>query len=113
MEHPEISPRESPQVVVVPANGDTEDTLVCLAGEHDLSSVGELVRAIAMVVDAGQSDLVIGLGRVEFLDSATLDQILAAHVRLGAEGRTARTRHPSRPARYLLEFCELTHLVEP
>jgi anti-anti-sigma factor len=113
MEHPEIAPLESPQVVVVPATDPTEDTLVCLAGEHDLSSVEELVRAIATVVDAGQSDVVIDLSRVEFMDSATLDQILAAHARLGAEGRTARIRNPSRPARYLLELCELTHLVEP
>ena len=113
MEHPEISPLESPRVVVVPANGHTEDTLVCLAGEHDLSSVEEMVRAITPVVDAGQSDVVIDLSRVEFMDSTTLDQILAAHARLGAEGRTARIRNPSRPARHPMELCELTHLVEP
>ena len=113
MERPEISLPESPQVVVLLANGHTEDTLVCLAGEHDLSSVEELVRAIATVVDAGTSDVVIDLSRVEFMDSTTLDQILAAHARLGAKGRTARIRNPSRPARYLLELCELTHLVEP
>jgi anti-sigma B factor antagonist len=113
VEHPEISPLESPQVVVVPANGHTEDTLVWLAGEHDLSSVEELVLAIATVVDAGQPDVVIDLSRVEFMDSTTLDQILVARARLGAEAGTARIRDPSRPAHHLLELCELTHLVEP
>ena len=61
----------------------------------------------------GQSDVVIDLSRVEFMDSTTLGQILAAHARRGARGRTARIRNPSGPARYLLELCELTHLVEP
>jgi hypothetical protein len=36
MERPEISLLEPAPVVVVLANGHTEDTLVCLAGEHDL-----------------------------------------------------------------------------
>jgi anti-sigma B factor antagonist len=113
MEHPEISPLESSEVMVVLATDRTEDTLICLGGEHDLSTVGELVRAIAMVVDAGQSDVVIDLSRVEFMDSTTLDQILTARARLGAEGRTARIRNPSRSARFLLELCDLTQLVEP
>jgi hypothetical protein len=46
------------------------------------------------------------------MDSTTIDQILAAQARLGAEGRKARVRHPSRQARYLLRICDLAHLVE-
>jgi anti-sigma B factor antagonist len=83
-----------------------------LGGEHDLSSAEELMEAIAAVADVGRSDLVIDLSRIEFMDSTTIDQILAARVRLGAQGRKARVRDPSPAARYLLEICDLTHLVE-
>jgi hypothetical protein len=40
----------------------------------------------------------------------TIVQILAAQIRLGAEGRKARVHDPS--ARCLLDICDLTHLVE-
>jgi anti-sigma B factor antagonist len=112
MEHPEISPLESSEVMVVLATDRTEDTLICLGGEHDLSTVGELVRAIAMVVDAGQSDVVIDLSRVEFMDSTVIYQLVTASTLLGADGRMARVRDPSPAARYVLEICGLTHLVE-
>lgn len=113
MEQPEALPVDSPQVFVVLANDASDDTVVWLAGEHDLSSAGELVQAIATAMASGRSDVVIDLSRVEFMDSTTIDQILAARTRLGAEGRTARVRDPSPAARYLLEICDLTDLVVP
>ncbi len=113
MEQPETQPVERPQVFVVLANDATEDTVVWLAGEHDMSSAGELMQAIATAVDSGRSDVVIDLSRVEFMDSTTIVQILAARTRLGAQGRMARVRDPSPAARYLLEVCDLTDLVAP
>ena len=111
MEQSELSPLDAPQVIVVLAKDPTEDTVLWLGGEHDLSSVEELMQAIATAVDCGRSDLIIDLSRVGFMDSTTIDQILAARSRLGAQGRKARVRDPSRAARYLLEICDLTHLV--
>jgi anti-anti-sigma regulatory factor len=119
MEQPETLPVDSPQVFVVLANGSTQDTVVWLGGEHDLSSAEELMQAIATAVESGRSDVVIDLSGVEFMDSktidfmdsTTIDQILAARIRLGAQGRKARIRAPSHAARYLLEICGLTHLV--
>ena len=112
MEQPEAQSVESSRVIVVLASDATQDTVVWLRGEHDLSSVAEFRQAIATAVDASRSDLVIDLSRVEFMDSTTIDQILAARVRLGAEGRKVRVRDPSPAARYLLEICALTDVLE-
>lgn len=112
MERPELLPVESPQVIVVLARDPTQETVIWLGGEHDLSSVEELAQAITRAVDSGPSDLVIDLSGVEFMDSATIHQILAARMRLGARGRKARVRDPSPSAHYLLKICGLTHLVE-
>ncbi|HZO66285.1 MAG TPA: STAS domain-containing protein [Kribbellaceae bacterium] len=113
MEQPELlSSVDSPQVFVVLANGATQDTVVWLGGEHDLSSAEELMRAIATAAGSGRSDVVIDLSHGAFMDSTTIHQILAARIRLGAQGRKARVRDPSPAARYVLEICGLTHLVE-
>lgn len=112
MAQPEMSPIDPSRVIVVLAKDPTEDTVVWLGGEHDMSSAEELMQAIATALDSGRSDLIIDLSRVEFIDSTTIDQILAARIRLEAEGRKARVRDPSPAARYVLEVCDLTHLVE-
>jgi anti-anti-sigma factor len=111
MELSEIQALDSPQVMVVLANDPTEDTVVWLGGEHDRSSVEELARALTMVVDAAPSDVIIDLSRVEFMDGTTVNQILAVCTRLRAEGRMARVRRPSPPARLVLGLCDLSHLV--
>lgn len=112
MQQPEMLPVGSSQVIVVLANDPTEDTVICLAGEHDMSSVDELSQAIASVVDAGRSDLIFDLSRVEFMDSTIINRLVRACPRLGADGRMARVRDASPAARYVLELCSLSHLVE-
>jgi anti-anti-sigma factor len=105
-------PVASTQVIVVLASDPTEDTVVWLGGDHDLHSVEDLVRAIATAAGAGRSDLVFDLSRVDFMDSTTIDRILAACTILGEDGRVARIRNPSPVARRLLELCRLTDLVD-
>lgn len=112
MEQAEMLSVVSSQVFVVLPNDATEETVIGLAGEHDMSSVEELVQAIATALDAGRSDLIFDLSRVEFMDSTIIRQLLRARTRLGADGRTARVRDPSLAARYVLKLCGLTHLVE-
>lgn len=104
MDQPQ-TPVDSTQVVVVLANNGTDETVVWLGGEHDLSSVD------ATAAGAGRSDLVFDLSGVEFMDSTTIEQI-AARTSLGEDGRMARIRNPSPVARHLLELCRLTDLVE-
>ena len=105
MDQPQ-TPVDSTQVVVVLANNGTDETVVWLGGEHDLSSVD------ATAAGAGRSDLVFDLSGVEFMDSTVIYQLVTACTRLGADGRMARVRDPSPAARYVLEICGLTHLVE-
>jgi anti-anti-sigma factor len=112
MQVPEMLPVGSSQVIVVVANDPTDDTVICLAGEHDMSSVEDLEQAIATAVDAGRCDLIFDLSRVEFMDSTVIYQLVTACTRLGADGRMARVRDPSPAARYVLEICGLTDLVE-
>ena len=90
MERPEVLPVDAPQDIAVLAKDPSEDTVVWLGGEHDLSSAEEL---------CGRSDVVIDLSRVEFMDSTTIDQILAARSRLGAQARrpASATRRPRGP----------------
>lgn len=108
METPEVDSR---QVIVALPDNPSEAAVISLVGEHDLSTVGELSRALATVADAGRSDLTIDLSDVQFMDSATIAQILAARTSLGEEGRMARIRDPSPLAHYLLAICGLTDLV--
>jgi anti-anti-sigma factor len=89
-----------------------EGTVIRLAGEHDMSSVEDLSKAITSVVDAGRSDLTFDLSSVDFMDSTVILELLRARTRLGADGRTARVRDPSPAARYVLDLAGLTHLVE-
>jgi anti-anti-sigma factor len=112
METPELSEVDSRRVIVGLPNDRSEDTVIWLAGEHDLSSVDELAQAIVTAAGAGRSDLIFDLRYVEFMDSTTIEQILAACTSLGEEGRMARVRDPSPAARYLLEICNPSHLVE-
>ncbi|HEU0041555.1 MAG TPA: STAS domain-containing protein [Jiangellaceae bacterium] len=112
MQQSEVPPVESSRVMVVLADDPREDTVIRLAGEHDMCSVEELTRAIVRVVDAGRSDVVFELSNVDFMDSTVIHQLVRASTRLGADGRTTRVRDPSPAARYVLDLCGLTHLVE-
>jgi anti-anti-sigma factor len=113
MDQAQTPPVEAPQVIVMLANDPTDDTVVCLGGEHDMSSVDHLMQAIATAAEAGRSDLVFDLSRVDFMDSTTIEQIVSACTRLREDGRMARIRNPSPVARHVLELCRLTDLVEP
>ena len=113
MEQPEVLPVDPAQVVVALADDPTQEAVIRLVGEHDMSSVEELAQAVSRVLDGGWSDLVVDLSRVEFMDSVVVNQLLIASKRLGMAGRTVRVRDPSPAARHVLELCGLTHLVEP
>jgi anti-anti-sigma factor len=102
-----------PHLIVVLANHPTDDTVICLPGEHDKNSVVDLAQAVDSVVDEGRSDLVFDLSGVEFMDSTTTTQLLIARTHPKVDGRMARLPDPSAAARRVMELCGLTHLVAP
>jgi anti-anti-sigma factor len=95
--------RGPPEVVVV----------VCLRGEHDLSTVAESSVTMARAITLGKGDLVVDLSRVAFMDASTVAVILETREVLRARSRSLVLRSPSRCARRVLELCDLGHLVAP
>jgi anti-anti-sigma factor len=87
--------------------------VVCLRGEHDLSTVDELSATMARGIALGEADLVVDLSRVEFMDAATINAVLWAQDLLRAQDRSLTVRSPSRCARRVLELCDLSDLIDP
>jgi anti-anti-sigma factor len=87
--------------------------VVCLRGDHDLSTVTELSATMARAITLGDGDLVVDLSRVEFMSAATVSVIVRARELLGARDRSLAVRTPSRCARRVLELCDLSDLIDP
>jgi anti-anti-sigma factor len=103
-----------PPVVLLPsASRDADTTVVSLCGEHDLTTAHSISAAIATAAAVADTDLVLDLSEVQFMDSFTIVAILRGKVLLEARGGTITVRNPSRPARYVLGLCDLGYIVEP
>jgi anti-anti-sigma factor len=92
---------------------DGERTVVWLDGEQDIATVVVLRDALARVVSADDSDLIVDLSGVTFLSVATLDELVLGRNILLGQSRNLTLRSPSRLARRLLDLCGLADLVEP
>lgn len=103
-----------PPIVLLPsASCDVDTTVVSLFGEHDLATAHSLSAAIASAAAVDDTDLVLDLGGVQFMDSTTIVVILRGKSLLETRGHTMTVRNPSRPARYVLGLCDLGYIVEP
>jgi anti-sigma B factor antagonist len=80
--------------------------VVWLSGEHDLSTVLSISQALATAVASSESDLVIDLSGVTFMDASTMRVIDEVERRLHEQSRTLRLRAPSRCARRLRDLCQ-------
>jgi anti-anti-sigma factor len=89
------------------------EVVVCLRGEHDLSTVAESSVTVARAITLGEGDLVVDLSRVVFMDASTVGVILGARELLRVRSRSLVVRSPSTCARRVLELCDLGHLVAP
>ena len=90
--------------------GDT--IVVQLWGEHDGSTVGLLAAILASAVALDETNLVVDLSKVQFINSATVRVLTAAGDFLRSERRTFTLRSPSRCAQRILELCGVSGLVE-
>jgi anti-sigma B factor antagonist len=103
-----------PPIVLLPsASSDVDKTVVSLCGEHDLTTAHSLSAAIATAAAVDDTDLVLDLSGVQFMDSSTIVALLRGKSLLKTRGRTMTVRNPSRPARYVLGLCDLRYIVEP
>lgn len=87
------------------------EVVVCLRGEHDLSTVAELSATMAQAMALGDTDLVVDLSRVELMTAATVGVFVRARELLRVRSRSLVVRSPSRPARRVLELSDLRGLL--
>ncbi len=91
---------------------ETEGHVVWLHGEHDLSTVAELLAVLRHATGLDRESLVVDAGNVLFMDASTLGIIVAWSTALEALGRSLTIRSPSAPVLRLLEICRMESLLD-
>ena len=92
---------------------DPERTVVWVRGEHDMATAQVLAEAMARAVTLDDTDVVVDLSGVDFMDASTVGAIIRTRNLLSTRSRSLHVRAPSTRARRLLEVCHLADLVEP
>jgi anti-anti-sigma factor len=88
------------------------EVLLAVAGELDLATIPLLETALADAIVGGiRPRLVLDLAGVDFMDASAVGCIVRAGRRLAARGGALVVLEPSRPARRLLELCDLGGLL--
>jgi anti-anti-sigma factor len=87
-------------------------TVVGLRGEADASTTAILSDALSRVIASRSGDVVVDLGELEFIDTATVRVLATAHHLLASHGRALLVRSPSRLGRRVLGLFALTDVVE-
>jgi anti-anti-sigma factor len=87
-------------------------TLVMLSGEADVSTTSVLSDVLAWMVARRTGDVVVDLGELEFLDSATVHVLAEGQQLLEHDGREMTFRSPSRLAVRVLDAFRLTDSIE-
>ncbi len=87
-------------------------TVVALRGEADASTTAILSDALSRVIASPAGDVVVDLGELEFIDTATVRVIATTHHLLVGQGRALTVRSASRLATRVLDVFELGALIE-
>jgi anti-anti-sigma factor len=107
-----LSVTVSPRAPVAFARRGPPEVVVCLRGEHDLSTVHELSATMARAMALGDADLVVDLSRVGFMGASTVGVLARARELLRVRSRSLVVRSPSWCARRVLEACDLGGLID-
>jgi len=110
-------PHEPPSVSVCPRGSadpgsDPLRNVVWVVGEHDIATVTNLSVSIAQAAGLDDSDVVVDLSGVTFMDASTIGALVASHNRLRVRSHSLSVRAPSPLARRLLNMCELAFLID-
>ena len=95
-----------------PAASDRGRMVVWLRGEHDIASRARLSTTMAYIIGLDDSDIVIDLSGVTFMDASTVSAIVSARQALRLLTRSLDVRAPSPPALRLLNLCGLADLID-
>jgi anti-anti-sigma factor len=86
--------------------------VVGMCGELDALTAPGLGALINALADAGQTEVVLDLATLDFMDAAGLGVIAAASARLRPDGGALTLRSPSSMVRRILGISEMLDLVE-
>lgn len=89
----------------------SRDTIV-VSGELDMASAPRLAAALRRLQEAGQHDITLDLGDLQFCDSSGLSVFVQAHRDLRTAGGRLVLRNPSERLRMLLTATQLDQELE-
>jgi anti-sigma B factor antagonist len=100
------------QLQVLPRRGSVRvapsghaQTVVRLAGDHDLSTVPALTEAFGRAVSADRTDVLLDLSEVTFIDASTVNVLLSLRSSLAENSRTLTIHEPAACVSRLLAIC--------
>jgi anti-anti-sigma factor len=98
-------PFDGPDIVDIGVEYANGVAVVTMAGELDVSNSMRLSDYLHEAEDAGNSEVVVNVERLTFMDSTGLSVILGAHRRLRATGGTLTVVAPSPIVMRLFHVC--------
>jgi anti-anti-sigma factor len=102
-----FSGHDLPEVLAL----DVASGVIWLRGEHDLSTVPELSAALTGAIMVDESDVVVDMAEVQFMDATIVGVFLQARELLRARSRCLVLRSPPRCVRRVLELCDCQDLL--
>jgi anti-anti-sigma factor len=87
--------------------------MLCIAGQHDASTVASLSGELADAMMWDEGDLIVDLRGVEFMDSSTVAAFLRARTVVAARGRSLYLQSPSESPRRILDICGVAYDAVP
>lgn len=88
-------------------------TVVWLRGEHDIATTAELSETLARAIAIDNTDLVLDLSEVRFMDASTIGVIVRAQNFMRERSRSLSLRAPATCALRVLDACGLAELIDP
>jgi anti-anti-sigma regulatory factor len=89
------------------------DRVIWLAGDHDSSTVREVIETLAQVIALDDADVVVDLSGVRSLGAPTMEVLARARDYLRVRSRALTLRSPPACVSGALGRCELADLVGP
>ncbi len=102
---------EGPDTFGVCIGFGTDQIVVGVSGELDMSTAAQLGDVLAVVVDPSQANIVLDLAELEFIDAAGLRVIAATSTRLHESGRMLRLRSVPAMTNRVLTLTGMDKLV--
>jgi anti-sigma B factor antagonist len=93
------------------ASLDSDEAVVAVTGELDMSTAPELSRSLAGVLDQHPQRLTLELGGLEFIDSTGLTLLVRTSKQLKQHDGALALAHPTPPVRRVLEIVGLDGLL--